>query len=302
MEIKFNGNTISIINATRQELSQVSQFIFGENVPYNAFAKIEMTTPSLNEIKEVTEASTTLNEIKDDTEENDMYVNPVELAKEMGVCPQCIDYHLKKKVNPLPISKKIGKVRMILRSDAEKYFAENPIDKEKNTKTTVTTDEFKDLITMGELARLTNRTPSTLQWHINKGMPVAAKDKNGKRYFKLADVTKYLEEHLNEKIHETRTSVTNNIKPFPLWQTEMFSKIDIAKLDRGKTCSDIFRKIKRVYGVDLDTEKRNFYKDKGHYPKSTLETCFYVQYEQKHKDNEHYEHLFENELDKLVNA
>ena len=88
MEIKFNGNTISIINATRQELSQVSQFIFGENVPYNAFAKVEVTTPSLNEIKEVTETSTTLNEIKDDAEENDMYVNPVELAKEMGVAPK----------------------------------------------------------------------------------------------------------------------------------------------------------------------------------------------------------------------
>lgn len=306
MEVKINNNTITVVGATRSELIEFATFINGEPIPFNVAKPetveinipTEVTTPSLDGIKKATEVSTELNEIKECVDENDRYVNPAKLADEMGVCHQCIDYHINKKVDALPVAKREGKTRYIDRTVAKDYFAAHPITKEK-AKISIEKPEkpnLDGLVGIGELAKQVGRTPSTLSWHIKHGMPVAMVYED-RRYFNVNACKEYLNNHLSENIHNSRLS---HISSFTEWQKLIFAKINLKNLDRGKTCSAVFRDMKKVYGIDLDSEKRNFYKDKGMFPKSTLETAYYVQYEQKHKDNEHYENLFENLLDKYL--
>lgn len=107
--------------------------------------------------------------------------------------------------------------------------------------------------------------------------------------------------------HASNVLVVNNEKTTSLnnydnWSKELKRKTEKAGIDFGKACSESIRSLNKIYGIDINAEKRNFYKAKGIYPTSALRTVYFVQYEQTHKATEHYEHLFEIELDRYIES
>ncbi len=98
-------------------------------------------------------------------------------------------------------------------------------------------------------------------------------------------------------INNERIDALNN---YENWSKELRHKASKAGVDFGKACSECFKNLNRIYGINVEIAKRSYYKDKGIYPSSSLRTMFYVQYEQPHKESEHYENLFENEMDKYI--
>ena len=175
------------------------------------------------------------------TTETTEYATVVELAEKYEVCPQAIDWHLKK-ANGLAFEWDLShnpKRRLIKKADAEKYFAEHPLQNSGRKKGTTTKNKNK-----------------------------SAKIKVG----------------------------------FVKWKEEQYELIKSSgtHLSINQMCSKIFAKMRNIYGIVWEQSKRDFYKEKGRLPMSTMELCYYVQYEQKHNETEHYEHLFENELDTII--
>lgn len=182
--------------------------------------------------------------------------------------------------------------------------------KAKETKTVVVTtkkaEDVSDAIytTVPKLAKEYGVCQQAIDWHLKKkndGLAYTIFDKKRTRYIKVSDAEKYFAEHPFQNtagIKRSKKVVTPS--DFAIWQREIFDKMKKNGLEYNKTSTKIFTTMRNVYGIVWEQVKKDFFEEKRYVPKSTIELCYYLQYVQKHGENEHYENIFENELDKII--
>ena len=167
--------------------------------------------------------------------------------------------------------------------------------------------------TVPELAEYCGVCQQAIDWHLKKkedGLPFVWDYNHSpkRRMIKKSDAFEYFEKHPFQSTSGKKRKKTTKRKPvtvkvgFAKWRDEQLKKIESVGLEKNLTCHKIFNHLWQVYGIVWEQSKADFYHVKGRLPSSTMELCYFVQYEQEHKENEHYENLFENRLDEIIKS
>ena len=180
-----------------------------------------------------------------------------------------------------------------------KAIANTENEKTKTKDTTVKEIETEDkYLTVPEIAKIFGVCHQAIDWHIKKtnGLPCIRKE-NRTRLIKLSDAEKYFANHPFQK-GGRKVKLTHS--SYSIWQKEIFAKMKKHGLEYNKTSSLIFTKMRNVYGIVWEQIKKDYFEHYGKSAASTMQMCYFVEYVQEHKPNEHYENLFENELDAII--
>lgn len=149
------------------------------------------------------------------------------------------------------------------------------------------------LYTIGEIASM-NKTSHQLLRNRVKIHNIPYKKENNVSYFLLEDWNKEF------SVHPLPVHKAKEITPFSLWRTEQVSKCKLNGRNANAVLSLAYARMTKVYGINWEQVRKDYFYDKNKTPNSTMQLAYYLQYEQEHKDNEHYEYLLENIIDELL--
>ena len=165
-------------------------------------------------------------------------------------------------------------------------------------KTVATTERNESALTLPEIAKRLGIRHQTIDYRIKKyGIKPISSSKEGWRLYAFDDIKANFE---SDPINSSKRKQPHIKTPFAQWSTEQRTKVKAKGKDVGKTFSEVFRVMSKDYGVVWDQVKKDFFATNQRSANSTIELCYFLQYEQKHSESEHYENLFENQLDKLL--
>lgn len=154
-------------------------------------------------------------------------------------------------------------------------------------------------ITIQEAAKKYNTSHQLIRYYVKK-KGIDNFKQNGNVRISEPEIDKYMAKSMTGKPVKSRKA--KEPTDFVIWKKQMFELIDAKHLDHGAVCANIFKHLTKVYGIVWEQEKKNFYRDNGYFANSTLRLCYYMQYEEKHGEFEHYERLFENRLKDMLDA
>lgn len=298
MEITIKNGNISVGSASKAELKELFNFLYGGEEKATEVSNNDNSVDE--EKKETPKLAENKDGRKDDTVVKDGLVPLTQAAEMLHENRKTLTYHLQ---NGL-FGEKIDGHWYVNVDEARGKLAKmrseniNPGLEAIHKKKITTVPE--GYVTRTELSKISGLSPSTLQWHEKKGLPCYVV--NGRTLFLPDECIKYLKNHTHptEPKHIDKLNKNKPKTSFALWQKDMFGIMDRRGFDKGKACSLIYNKFKRIYGVNLDEVKRDYYKEKEERCPSTMQSVFYWQYEKKHEDGSRYENLFENLLNDLT--
>ena len=172
-------------------------------------------------------------------------------------------------------------------------------------KTVATPEQNEDGLTIPEIARRLGRCHQTIEYRIKKyNIQPLRVSESGWKYYDFEVIKANFEDNPinSSKSKGAKASVVarKSSTPFAQWSTEQRTKCKTKGKDVGKTFSEVFRVMSKDYGIVWDQVKKDFFATNKRSANSTVELCYFLQYEQEHNADEHYENLFENQLDKLL--
>lgn len=301
MELIINANgTVTITNATKMELVKFAEFVNGSPIPYNTVTEtrdivVEVDTPTVVE--------TTEEVIENNVEATERrMVKAQEIANVIGRSLSTTKFHLQNGgfdsenglydldaclayITP-KLNQKLSNVMKSVHENSKKAKIEK-----------VNTDEYN--ITIPQLVKKYNSYHQLFELRTEKNHIPFVK-KGNTRYFREADWEKEFEVHpVQSKMSHKRNTTLKIVSNYDMWRKEQSAKVRMSGKDIGKTFSSVYRELTKVYGISWDQVAKDYKYAKGHSHRATIELVYFLQYEQEHEKNEHYEHLFENELDKI---